>query len=568
MLVPKLFTTLKTYDREQLVADLLAGTIVGVVALPLAIAFAIASGVSPERGLYTAIVAGFIISALGGSRVQIGGPTGAFIIIVYGIVQTYGIDGLTVATIMAGVIMLALGFSRLGSMIKFVPLPLITGFTSGIAVIIFSSQVKDLLGLPMGDVPAGFVDKWIAFAGHFGQASWPTVGLSALSLGILLYWPRISKRVPAPIVALILCTIVAELFALPVETISSRFGEITRSLPMPSIPHVTLADVRNLVAPAFSIAMLGSIESLLSAVVSDAMIGGRHRSKMELVAQGVANVVSPLVGGIPATGAIARTATNVRNGGRTPIAGIWHAVTLLLITVFFGSLAGRIPLAVLAAILVIVAYQMSEWRTFRSELRGPRGDVFVLVLTFLLTVFVDLTVAITVGMILASFLFMQRVAESAQVTAVTRELGDAEQELDAADRALLESVPRDVAIYEINGPFFFGVANFFKDTFTQIAAPPRVLILRLRAVGVLDSTGMRALRDIVHRFRRDGTLVLLAELHAQPKLALENSELGDEMADQVFITLEDALEHAREVLAEREAEAQSGKPPDEDTAKR
>lgn len=553
MLVPKLVTTLKTYDRQQLAADLVAGTIVGVVALPLAIAFAIASGVSPERGLYTAIVAGFIISALGGSRVQIGGPTGAFIIIVYGIVQTYGIDGLTVATIMAGVIMLGLGFSRLGSMIKFVPLPLITGFTSGIAVIIFSSQVKDLLGLPMGDVPAGFVDKWIAFAGHLGQASWPTVGLSALSLAILLFWSRISKRVPAPFIALILCTIIAEFFNLPVETIGSRFGEIPRALPTPTIPDVTLTDVRNLVAPAFSIAMLGSIESLLSAVVSDAMIGGRHRSNMELVAQGLANVVSPLVGGIPATGAIARTATNVRNGGRTPIAGIWHAVTLLLITVFFGSLAGRIPLAVLAAILVVVAYQMSEWRTFRSEMRGPRGDVFVLVLTFVLTVFVDLTVAITVGMILASFLFMQRVAESAQVTAVTRELRDAGQDLDAADRALLASVPRDVAIYEISGPFFFGVANFFKDTFTQIAAAPKVLVLRLRAVGVLDSTGMRALRDIVQRFRRDGTLVLLAEIHAQPKLALENSELGDEMAGQVFLTLEDALDHARAHLADREA---------------
>jgi SulP family sulfate permease len=404
-LVPKLVTSLQTYDRGQFGKDLTAGIIVGIVALPLAIAFAIASGVTPDRGLWTAIVAGFLISALGGSRVQIGGPTGAFVVVVYSVVQKYGIDGLIVSTFMAGLLLIAFGIARFGAAIKFIPHPVVTGFTSGIAVIIFSSQVRDLLGLRMDDVPADFVEKWSAYS-HAGGFNLTALALSLGSILILVLWPRVSKRIPAPFVALILATLATRVFNLPVETIGSRFGEISASLPLPHIPHLTFAQISSLIAPAFTIALLGAVESLLSAVVADGMIGGRHRSNMELVAQGVANVASASFGGIPATGAIARTATNVKNGGRTPVAGMVHALTLLVITLAFGRWASLIPMSVLAAILVVVAYHMSEWRAFRAELRSPRSDVVVLLATFLLTVLVDLTVAIEVGMVLAAFLFI------------------------------------------------------------------------------------------------------------------------------------------------------------------
>ena len=359
MLVPKSLTTLRSYDRSQFSADVVAGVIVGIVALPLAIAFAIASGVTPDRGLYTAIIAGFLISALGGSRVQIGGPTGAFVVIVYGIVQRFGIDGLIVATLMAGVILIVLGVARMGAAIKFIPHPVVVGFTSGIAIIIFSSQVKDFLGLKVANLPAEFIPKWRVIASHLDSIDITTAVISMLALAIMLVWPRVSRRIPGPFVALIVTTVVARVFNLPVETIGTRFGAISASFPHPVVPHVTLDQLRGLVAPAFTIALLAAVESLLSAVVADGMIGGRHRSNMELVAQGIANIVSPLFGGIPATGAIARTATNVKNGGRTPVAGMVHALTLLLITLFFGRWAALIPLATLAAILVVVSYHMS-----------------------------------------------------------------------------------------------------------------------------------------------------------------------------------------------------------------
>src|SRR5690606_17896930 len=415
------------YSRQQFVSDLTAGAIVGVVALPLAIAFAIASGVGPERGLFTAIIAGFLISFLGGSRVQIGGPTGAFVVIVYGIVQTHGLDGLIVATIMAGAILVVLGLVKLGGAIKFIPYPVTTGFTSGIAVIIFSGQIKDLLGLKMGDVPAPFVQKWQAYVSHLGTADPITIGIAALAFAIIIFWPRLKVKVPGPLVALVATTAVVQLFGLPVETIGDRFGTIAAELPRPSVPRVTFAQIGALVGPAFTIAMLAAIESLLSAVVADGMIGGKHRSNMELVAQGVANMVAPLFGGIPATGAIARTATNVENGGRTPVAGIVHAITLLVITLFVGRWAAMIPLAALAAILVVVAYHMSDWRTFRSELRAPKSDVAVLLTTFTLTVLFDLTIAIQVGMVLAAFLFMRRMAEVTNVSVVTREFKEVDQ---------------------------------------------------------------------------------------------------------------------------------------------
>ena len=554
MFVPKLVTTLKDYNRQQFANDLTAGVIVGIVALPLAIAFAIASGVSPERGLITAIVAGFLISALGGSRVQIGGPTGAFVIIVYGIVQKYGLEGLTAATLLAGVMLLAMGFARLGSVIKFVPSPLVTGFTSGIAVIIFSSQVKDFLGLRMGAVPANFFEKVAAYGSNIGTVSTPALGVALLSLLIIMLWPRVNRRIPGAFVALIATTALVQMAGIDVETVGSRFGTISATIPPPVLPRLGIAEWTALVTPAFSIALLGAVESLLSAVVADGMIGSRHRANMELVAQGIANIASPLFGGIPATGAIARTATNVRNGGRTPVAGIVHALTLLLITLFFGKWAALIPMATLAAILVVVAYHMSEWRTFREELRAPKSDVAVLLTTFFLTVAVDLTVAIEIGMVLSAFLFMHRMSEVTAVNAVTQQL--AREARDEADVPLSQltprSVPAGVEIFEISGAFFFGAAEAFKETLRAVGSKPKVLIIRMRDVSLLDSTGLRALRDVVRHGRAERTLVLIAEIHAQPMAALERSPTFEELGEgQIYMTLEDALDRAREHLANR-----------------
>ncbi|HJS42483.1 MAG TPA: sulfate permease [Gemmatimonadales bacterium] len=550
MLVPKLVTTLKDYSREQFTRDVGAGVIVGIVALPLAIAFAIASGLSPERGLYTAIVAGFLISALGGSRVQIGGPTGAFVVIVAGIVQRHGVDGLLLATLMAGAILIVMGVVRLGAAIKFIPYPVTIGFTSGIALIIFSSQVKDLLGLEMGVVPAEFLAKWDAYAHAFDSANPWALLVATLAFAIILVWPKIERRIPGPFVALIVTTALVQVLHLPVETIGGRFGEIHAGLPQPALPPITLSLLGALAGPAFTIAMLAAIESLLSAVVADGMIGGRHRSNMELVAQGVANTVSPIFGGMPATGAIARTATNVKNGGGTPIAGITHAVTLLLITLFFGRWAGLIPLATLAAILVVVAFHMSEWRTFVSEFRAPKSDVAVLLATFLLTVLVDLTVAIEVGMVLAAFLFMRRMAEVTNIKVLTHEFEDPTDDFEHDPNAVRRRVvPEGVQVYEITGPFFFGAAEMFKDRVTRIAGKPKVLILRMRHVLAIDSTGLHALRDVVRRSRREGTLVILSDVHAQPVVALERSGTYDELGEEnVHGNIDDALNRARDHL--------------------
>ncbi len=551
-LVPKLFTTLRSYDRTQFASDAIAGVIVGVVALPLAIAFAIASGVTPDRGLWTAIVAGVIISALGGSRVQIGGPTGAFVVIVYAIVQKYGIDGLTVATLMAGVILVVMGLARFGSAIKFIPHPLVIGFTSAIAVIIFSGEVKDFLGLQMGAVPAPFLAKWGAYASAITTISPAAMAVSMAALAIILVWPHVSRRIPGPFVALIATTVGAAVLHLPVETIGSRFGDIAASVPHPHFPHLTVEQVTSLVGPAFTIALLAAVESLLSAVVADGMIGGRHRSNMELVAQGIANIASPLFGGIPATGAIARTATNVKNGGRTPVAGLVHALTLLVITIAAGRWAAYIPMATLAAILVVVAYHMSEWRSFIAELRSPKSDVAVLLTTFLLTVLVDLTVAISVGMVLAAFLFIRRMASLTNISVITRELqfgldtdGGAEELLDAA------AVPAGVEVYEINGPFFFGAAQSFKDAVSQVAGHPQVLVLRMRNVPAMDSSGMHALLDVVRRARKEGTAVVLSGLHTQPLGALTDAGALAEIGPANLVANIDlALARARAIIAE------------------
>ena len=557
--IPKLFTTLRGYDRRQFTNDLTAGVIVGIVALPLAIAFGIASGVSPAQGIYTAIVAGFLISVLGGSRVQIGGPTGAFVVVVYAIVQRYGTSGLAIATLMAGVILLLLGAFKLGTWMRFIPHPLVTGFTSGIAVIIASNEIRDFFGLETQQMPAEFFEKIETLWAAADTVNPWALAIAAFTLGLLIVWRRLEIRLPGPFVALVITAAIVQVFDLPVETIGSRFGVIDLAFPTPSIPSISLSALRDLVGPAFTIAALGAIESLLSAMVADGMIGGRHRSNMELVAQGVANIASPLFGGIPATGAIARTATNVKNGGRTPIAGITHAVVLLLIALLLGKWAALVPMATLAGILMLVAYQMSEWRVFRSELRGPREDAAVLVTTFLLTVLVDLTVAIGVGMVLAAFLFMKRMAEATNVAAVTREL---EQNGDDAvysqpDAISLRVVPQRVEVFEISGAFFFGAAEAFKEALGQVSGRPWVIIIRMRDVNFIDSSGLHALHEVIRRFRRDRTIVLLAEVHAQPLSAIRESEIFAELEEEIFETIDAALERAREHVATRTTGATS-----------
>ena len=538
--------------------DLIAGVVVGIVALPLALAFAIASGVPPERGLYTAVIAGFLISALGGSRVQIGGPTGAFVVIVYGIVAKYGYDGLVVITIMAGVILVILGLARMGALIKFIPYPVITGFTSGIAVIIFSSQLKDFLGLKMGAVPPDFMEKWTAYADHLRTINLPTVLLAIGTLLVLIFWPRISRVIPAPFVAMIVATAAVQIFKLPVETIGTRFGSVPSSLPAPHLPSVPWTQMKELFSPALTVALLAAIESLLSAVVADGMIGTRHKSNMELVAQGVANIASPLFGGIPATGAIARTATNIRTGGRTPLAGMMHAVTLLLILVFLGKWAAMVPLCALAAILVVVAYHMSEWRSFAGLLRAPRSDLVVLILTFALTIFVDLTVAVQVGIVVAALLFMKRMSDMTYVEGVSDEIRDPNEdpgEITQSRRGKRfvsgHEIPAEVEVYEVNGPFFFGAADKIKAVLTEIAKPPKVFILRMRNVPAIDATGIHALEQMAKKCRHDGTTMILTEIRQQPLRAIVRARKLELFGGRQNLakSLDVALERAAQLLA-------------------
>jgi SulP family sulfate permease len=551
MFVPKLFVTLKTYNKQQFVADIIAGIVVGIVALPLAIAFAIASGVSPEKGLYTAIIAGFIISALGGSRVQIGGPTGAFIVIVYGIVQKYGVDGLTVATLLAGVILVVMGLARLGSVIKFIPYPLIVGFTSGIALIIFSSQVKDFMGLNMGTIPADFIEKWGSYFQHFGLINWGALIISASTIIITVLFSKLTHRIPGSLIAIILATAAAAVFKLPVETIGSRFGSIPSTLATPHIAFIDWAVIKHLVQPAFTIALLGAIESLLSAVVADGMIGGNHKSNMELVAQGIANIASPIFGGIPATGAIARTATNIKNGGRTPVAGMMHAVTLLAIMMLVGKWATLIPLSCLAGILVVVAYNMSEWRSFVSILKTSRSDAAILLATFGLTVFVDLTIAIEVGMVLAAFLFMRRMTQISNVDVVTQELYD-KNEGDDPKAISKYRLPKGVEVFEINGPFFFGAAYKFKDSMRFVEVAPKVLIIRMRHVPVIDATGLHTLELVFKEAERMGTKFIISGIQNGVYKELEKSHLLEKIGkDNIKLVIEDALARAEEILKEK-----------------
>jgi len=546
---PKFFRIFHTFTPEQIRKDVLSGFIVGIIALPLAIAFGIASGVTPERGLITAVVAGFLISFLGGSRVQIGGPTGAFIVIVYGIVQQHGVDALIVATFMAGIMLMMMGFARLGSIIKFIPYPLIVGFTSGIALIIFSSQVKDFMGLNMGNVPADFSGKWAQYFRHIESTNLYAVAIGTITIVISLLMHKITRKIPGSLIAILLTTIAVAIFKFPVETIGSKFGSITGTIPSPVIPQIDWETFRQLISPAFAIALLGGIESLLSAVVSDGMIGKNHNSNMELVAQGTANMASAIFGGIPATGAIARTAANVKNGGRTPIAGMTHAIVLLIIMLFVGKWASYIPMATLAGILVVIAYNMSEWENFVSVLRGPRSDMLVLLITFVLTVFIDLTVAIEIGMVLAVFLFMRDMTRQTSVQNIT---APAEDDAEADDPLSITrfEIPKTIEVYEINGPMFFGAAYKFRDAIKLIEKKPRVLIIRMRNVPYIDATGIRTLKEVFREMDHKGTRVVLSGVASQQVIdELQKSRLlfmvGKANVKPAF---PEALERARLLL--------------------
>lgn len=543
---PKFFTLLSEgISRQQLTQDLLSGIIVGIVALPLAIAFAIASGVSPEKGLVTAIIAGLVISVFGGSRVQIGGPTGAFIVIVYGIVQQYGVGGLTIATFMAGFIIIGMGLARFGNYLKFVPYPLVVGFTSGIALIIFSSQIKDVLGLEIEQLPAGFIDKWSVYFHNFSQVNVYALAIALFTIVITFHFNKVTSKIPGSIVAIVLSTLAVSYFHLPVDTIESNFGEIPGKLSLPALPHIEYETIKSLIQPAFAIAILGGIESLLSAVVADGMIGGKHRSNMELVAQGGANILSSLFGGIPATGAIARTATNIKNGGRTPISGIVHALVLLLIMLVFGSYAKLIPLSCLAGILVVVAYNMSEWRQFKSILKGNRMDVIVLLTTFFLSVIFDLIIAIEIGVVLSSFLFMKRMSESLQVQNIALE-GDGDELLFQNE---LEGYSEKIMLYEINGPLFFGAAKQFQDALSELHVKPRVIILRMRYVPFIDATGFQRLKEIIQNFKKRGIVIILSGVRIHLQKEFESNRFYDTInKEYVFDHIANAIASAKTLL--------------------
>ena len=524
----------------------MGGLTVGVVALPLAIALAIASGVKPEQGLYTAIVAGFVIAVLGGSRVQISGPTGAFVVIVYGIVQKYGYDGLVVATLIAGVLLVIMGLARMGALLKFIPYPVIVGFTSGIALIIFSSQVNDFLGLRIENVPADFVEKWIEYARHITRVDPYTLGVGLISLLIIVLWPRVTHRVPGQLIAILAATIAVQYFAIPVDTIQTRFGGMPQGLPSPQFPAMTWATFQELFSPAITIAILAALESLLSSVVADGMTGTRHRSNMELIAQGAGNVASAIFGGIPATGAIARTATNIKSGGKTPVAAIIHSVFLLLVLLFIGEWAAMIPMATLAAVLIVVAYNMSEWREFRHLLKSPRGDVAVLLATFLLTVFIELTVAIQVGILLAAFLFLQKMSKEAKVDVITENLRD-DEEFKSRDMSTVD-IPKGVEVFEVYGSLFFGAVSQFKESIRVVANRPRVVILRMRQVSHIDASGLHILEELVKDSHASGTAVVFSAVSPAVQEVMRESSFvdlvgADNFAEDIFAALEIAKRH-------------------------
>ena len=526
---PRLVSELRHYNKEKLAADLMAGLIVGIVALPLAIAFGIASGVSPSQGILTAIIGGFIVSALGGSRVQIGGPTGAFIVIIYGIVSNpqLGLSGLMLATMLAGIFLIVLGVCRLGTIIKFIPYPIVVGFTSGIAVTIFTTQIKDLFGLTIeGKLPGDFLSKWLVYFQNFGTIDYITTGIGLLSILIIALTPKVSKKIPGSLVAIIVMTIgVYFLNAntnFHVTTIGDQFGEIKATIPQLQVPNLSWESVKSLFPTAMVIAVLGAIESLLSATVADGVCGDHHNSNQELIGQGVANLCTPLFGGIPCTGAIARTMTNINNGGRTPVAGIVHAIVLLIIFLVLMPLAAYIPMSCLAGVLVIVSYNMSGWRTFMQLMKNPKSDVIVLLITFFLTVIFDLTIAIEVGLLMACLLFMKRMAESTQIKVIADEI-DPNDETDAEVHEEHLIIPKGVEVYEINGPYFFGIANKFEELMAAMEDHPKVRVIRMRRVPFIDSTGIHNLQNLCEMSHREGTHIVLSGVTPNVYSVLEHN---------------------------------------------
>ena len=556
---PKIFETLKHYSKEKFTADLMAGIIVGIVAIPLAVAFGIASGVGPTEGLVTAIIAGFIISFFGGSRVQIGGPTGAFIVIVYGIIQQHGLAGLLIATIMAGIMLILMGVFKLGNIIKFVPYPVIIGFTAGIAVTIFSTQIKDLFGLDIDNLPANFVDKWIVYFKNISETNLVTLLLGVLSILIIVLVPKISKKIPGSLVAIVVMTLAVWLLNSSgtfghIKTIGDIY-QLPSGIPSPKMPTLTLAEGTTIIdlmvqlfPAAFTIAMLGAIESLLSAMVADGVIADKHNSNTELIGQGIANIVTPLFGGIPATGAIARTMTNINNGGRSPIAGIIHAVTLLLVLLFLGKLVGYIPMACLAGVLVVVSYNMSGWRSIVALRKMPMSDNAVMWITIVLTVVFDLTIAIEIGLLLSVVLFLKRTSEATSIKIFGSEIDpNIESDLELHEEKLL--VPEGVAVYEIDGPYFFGVANKFDEIMTRMSKPPRVRIIRMRRVPFIDSTGLHNLENLCIQSRRQGSIVILSGVTMQVRKTLLKAKFDDIIPeDHICSHINIALKKADEIL--------------------
>ncbi len=521
----------------------------GIVALPLAMAFAIASGVTPERGLFTAIVAGFLISLLGGSKVQIGGPTGAFVVIVAGIIAEFGYEGLVYCMILAGLFLIALGLFRMGGLIKFIPFPVTTGFTSGIAVVIFSTQIKDLLGLPIEHTPSEFIPKWVEYISHLNMINPKAAAVGIGTILIIAITRRFVPRLPAMLIGMATATLATAAFGLDIETIGSRFGDLPRTLPSPGLPSLDLDMIRSLIPSAFTVGLLAAIESLLSATVADGMIGGRHRSNIELIGQGAANIGSAIFGGIPATGAIARTVTNIKSGAKSPVAGIIHAISLALMLLFLAPLAKTIPLAALAGILVVVSYNMSEVNHFIGLLKAPKSDVMVLLTTFALTIFIDLTVAVEVGIVLAALLFIRRMSEVTNVGMITRDFqGNGEEENDPNSTSS-RLVPPGVEVFEIQGPFFFGAADRFKEAIRTIEKPVPVIILRIRNVPAVDATGLHMIREFLHQCRKDSTTLVLSGVHTQPLSAMKRSGLWDEIGEKNILgNIDDALNRAREIL--------------------
>ena len=549
----KLFSCLKTYDKKTFMSDLMAGIIVGIVALPLAIAFGIASGVTPEKGIITAIVAGLVISLFGGSKVQIGGPTGAFIIIIYGIIQKYGFEGLTIATLMAGLFLVLFGLLRLGTIIKYIPYPIVVGFTSGIAVTIFTTQIKDLFGLTLPSNPSDFIEKWGVYLQNFNTIDPWCALIGVASVVVIAVTPRFSKKIPGSLIAIILMTIVALLLknfagVLSIETIGDRFS-ISNELPAAQVPDMNWETIKSLVSPAITIAILGAIESLLSATVADGVIGDHHDSNTELVAQGLANIASPLFGGIPATGAIARTMTNINNGGKTPVAGIIHAVVLLLIFLFLMPLAKYIPMACLAGVLVVVSYGMCGWRSFLELMKNPKSDVTVLLITFFLTIIFDLTIAIEVGIIIACLLFMKRMSETTDIKAITEEIDlnqDAEFSTGNLDHLI---IPQGVEVYEINGPYFFGAGNKFEEIMASFGDRPKVRIIRMRKVPFVDSTGIHNLTNLCEMSKKEGIQIVLSGVREKVNGQLEHAGFYHLIGEENICShINLALKRANEII--------------------